>query len=98
MRNVDTRPGEEGSLPGRLTRLRIVQHAIEDRQQFLSRGEMRAPAGCDVLDPACDVTRCEVGRSAELNDERTGVLQIIHVGWRIAVLGTPIHDPGVVSR
>jgi hypothetical protein len=51
-----------------------------------------------VFDPACDVTRCEVGRSAELNDERTGVLQIIHAGWRIAVLGTPIHNPGVVLR
>ena len=57
---------------------------------------MRAPPGCDVLDAACDITRCEVGRIAELNDERTGVLQTIHVGWRIAILGTQIHNPGVV--
>jgi hypothetical protein len=93
-----SRIGKKISLLGRVTRLRIVQHTVEDCQQFLSRGEVRAPPGCDVLDPACDVTPGEVGRIVELNDEGTGVLQIIHLGWRIPVLRPQIHNPGVVLR
>ena len=98
MPSADIRDVSEAPLLGRSTPLRVVQHAIENVEQFLSRGEMRAPTGCDVLDAAGDVTPCEVGRIAELNDERTGVLQTIHLGWRITVLVTQIHSSDVVLR